>query len=139
MEKPELATDPRFATGPNRKKNDKELATIVEEWLATFEKVSEVATLLQTYRMMASPVLTVAQVIEEDPQFKLRGMLKELDHPTLGKTRFLNTPLNFANSSASVDEPPPASPGDNTEGVLRSVLNLGDDEIGHLKREGIVF
>jgi crotonobetainyl-CoA:carnitine CoA-transferase CaiB-like acyl-CoA transferase len=89
--------------------------------------------------MMASPVYTVAQVVEEDPQFKLRGMLKELNHPTLGKTRFLDTPLRFTNSRASVDEPPPVNPGENTDEILHRVLNLGDGEISNLRQKGIVF
>jgi CoA:oxalate CoA-transferase len=139
MEKPELAKDPRFATGKDRNKNDKELAVIIEEWLQKFGKVADVVALLVSYRMMASPVYTVARVVEEDPQFKLRGMLKELNHPTLGKTRFLDTPLRFTNSKASVDEPPPVNPGENTDEILRKVLNLGDGEISNLRQKGIVF
>jgi CoA:oxalate CoA-transferase len=139
MEKPELAKDPRFLTGKDRNRNDKELAVFIEDWLKKFEKVTDAVALLVSYNMMASPVYTVAQVIEEDPQFKLRGMLKELDHQTLGKTRFLNSPLRFTNSKASVDEPPPVNPGDDTSDILRRVLNLGDDAILKLKEKGIVY
>jgi crotonobetainyl-CoA:carnitine CoA-transferase CaiB-like acyl-CoA transferase len=139
MGKPELATDPRFDTRENRVKNNKEVVKIVERWLRKFDKVAEVASLLQSYRIQAMPVLSVAKIIEEDPQFKLRGMLKEIDHATLGKVKFMNSPLKFRDSQESPDEPPPAAAGEHTDEVLRSLLNLNDDEIRDLKKEGIVF
>jgi len=139
MEKPELATDPRFNTRENRVKNNKEVVKIVERWLRKFEKVADVAALLQSYRIQAMPVMSVAKIIEENPQFKLREMLKELDHATLGKVKFMNSPLKFTQFKASVDEPPPAAAGEHTDEVLRGLLNLNDDEITYLKKEGIVF
>ena len=139
MGKPELATDPRFNTRENRVKNNEEVVRYVEEWLRKFEKVADVAALLQSYRIQAMPVMSVAKIIEENPQFKLRGMLKELDHATLGKVKFMNSPLKFTQSKASVDEPPPAVAGEHTDEVLRGLLNLNDDEIKYLKKEGIVF
>lgn len=139
MGKPELATDPRFNTQDNRIKNNKEVTKMIERWLKKFDKVAEVATLLQTYRIMAAPVLSVAQIIEEDPQFKVREMLKEIEHPTLGKVKFLNTPLRFKNAKALVEEPPPAVAGEHTDFVLRSILNLNSNEIKKLKKEGIVY
>ncbi len=137
MGRPELAIDPRFDSRENRVKNAGEVVKIVEAWLATQGKVEEVALLLQSYRILAAPVLSAGQIVE-DPEFRTRGMLKEVEHSALGSISVLNSPLKFANSSASVDAPPPAGPGDDTEYVLEHVLGLGAEEIERLRERQVV-
>jgi crotonobetainyl-CoA:carnitine CoA-transferase CaiB-like acyl-CoA transferase len=139
MGKPELATDPRFQDRIERLKNNDAVVEYVEEWLSTFDHVSDVAALLQSFRMQSVPVFTVAKVIDEDEQFKLRGMLKELEHPVLGKMKFLTSPLRYTNHRASADAPPTAVAGESTDEVLKGVLNMEDDELSTLKKEGIIF
>jgi crotonobetainyl-CoA:carnitine CoA-transferase CaiB-like acyl-CoA transferase len=139
MGKPELADDPRFSTREERVRNNNEVVRIVEKWLESFEKVSDVAALLQTYRIQAAPVQSVAQIIDEDPQFKTRDMIREIEHPILGKTKFLNTPLKFKYASAFIDGPPPVIPGQDTDEVLKSLLNMQDGELETLKKENVIF
>jgi crotonobetainyl-CoA:carnitine CoA-transferase CaiB-like acyl-CoA transferase len=138
MGKPELFTDPRFDTMEKRIKNNRELTKLIEAWLKKFEKVGDAVAFLQSYRIMAAPVLSVTQIIEEDPQIKVREMLKEIEHRTLGPVKFLNTPLRFQNSEASVDGPPPAFAGEHTNAILSGILKLGDEEIQELRVKGIV-
>ena len=138
MGKPELATDPRFDTMEKRVKNNSELTRLIERWLKTFEKVGDAVAYLQSYRIMAAPVLSVTQILEEDPQIKVREMLKEIEHRTLGPVAFLNTPLRFQNSKACVEGPPPAFPGEHTDEILAGVLRLGAEEIRELRARGIV-
>ena len=139
MGKPELADDPRFNTQALRFKNNKEVTDIIEAWLKDNEMTtSEVASLLQSYRMQSVPVLSVAQLIDGDEHFKQSGMLKELEHGTLGKVKFINSPLKYRNSGASADDPPPANAGDHTEYILQTVLKMGKDDISELKKAGVV-
>jgi crotonobetainyl-CoA:carnitine CoA-transferase CaiB-like acyl-CoA transferase len=139
MGKPELATDPRFEAREARLRNNDAVVKYVEEWLSTFDHVSDVAALLQSFRMQSVPVFTVGKLVDEDEQFKLRGMLKELDHPVLGKVKFLTSPLRFTNHQASADTPPTAFPGESTDEVFKSVLGMKEDELNVLKKEGIIF
>lgn len=136
--KPELVIDPRFDTMEKRVKNNRELTKLIEAWLKKFEKVGDAVAFLQSYRIMAAPVLSVTQIIEEDPQIKVREMLKEIEHRTLGPVKFLNTPLRFRNSEASVDGPPPAFVGEHTDSILSGILKLDDEEIKELRAKGIV-
>ena len=138
MEKPELPNDPRFNTMEKRVKNNKELTKLIEAWLKKFDKVADAVAFLQSWRIMAAPVLSVTEIIEEDPQIKVREMLKEIEHRTLGPVKFLNTPLRFQNSEACVDGPPPAFIGEHTEEILGTILKLGDEEIRNLRIKGIV-
>jgi CoA:oxalate CoA-transferase len=137
MEKPELIDDSRFNSQEKRVKNNNGVTEIVEAWLATYEHVSEVALLLQSYRILAAPVLTAGQAIE-DPHFAIRDMLREIDHPVLGKIKVLNSPMKFTNSTASVDEPPPETAGKDTDYVLKDLLQMKDNEIKDLKEAGVV-
>lgn len=139
MEKPGLAVDPRFSTMENRLKNNDDVTKHIEEWLNNFEHVSEVATLLQTYRILAGPVLSLAQVIEEDPQSKIREMFLDIEHPTLGSFKTLNTPFRLKNSKVKVEDPPPVEVGEHSESVMRDVLNMAKEEIQKLMENGILF
>ena len=89
--------------------------------------------------MQAAPVLSVEKLVDEDEQFKIRGMLKEIEHPTLGKMKFLTSPLRYTNAVASTDAPPTAIPGENTDEVLRDLLNMREDELMELKGKGVIF
>jgi CoA:oxalate CoA-transferase len=137
MGKPELLTDPRFSTDDARLKNNAEITKIIEAWLATQDRLSDVAALLQSWRMLAAPVQTVGQTIN-DPLNKQRGILKEIELPDLGKINFINSPLHFTNSKAAIDGIPPLNPGEHTDYVLKNVLKLKDNEIQNLKSEGVV-
>ncbi len=106
--------------------------------LRKFDKVADAVAFLQSWRIMAAPVLSVTEIIEEDPQIKVREMLKEIEHRTLGPVKFLNTPLRFQNSQASVDEPPPAFVGEHTKDILGGILKMNEEEIRELQSKGIV-
>jgi crotonobetainyl-CoA:carnitine CoA-transferase CaiB-like acyl-CoA transferase len=139
MGRPELAQDPRFNTMAKRVKRNEEVTDLIERWLQEFEKVSDAALLLQSVRVMAGPVLSIGQVIDNDPHWKAREMLKEIEHPALGPVKFLNTPLRFRNSRANVEGPPPVVVGEHTNYILRDVLKLTDEKVAKLLKDGVVF
>jgi len=139
MGKPELGSDTRYATHADRIKNEKEVTKLIDDWVQTFDHVSDVAALLQSYRIIAAPVLKLSHVVDKDAQTKARGMIVDLPHPALGDFKYLNTPLRFTNSKAQVEEPPPVAVGEHTDDVLRRVLKLDEKEIKQLKNNKIVF
>jgi succinate---hydroxymethylglutarate CoA-transferase len=66
-----------------------------------------------------------------------RGMIKELDHPALGKLKVLNSPVQYSRSGPSIRTPPPLL-GQHTKQVLRDVLGFGDAEVDSLKKENVI-
>jgi CoA:oxalate CoA-transferase len=137
MGRPELNTDPRFNSEEARLKNNAEITQIIEEWLSEHNRIADVAALLQSWRMLSAPVMSVGQTVT-DPTYDYRENLKEIELPDLGKVKFLNSPLRFTNSEACVDGIPPLNPGVHTEDVLRTLLKLNNGEIEQLKEEGII-
>lgn len=137
MSRRELASDPRFLTPERRIQNNAELTEIIDEWVQTFDTIDDAVAMLQSYRIMAAPVQSISRIIEEDPQFKARTMLKEIDHPVFGRIGVLNTPIRLKNSEASVDGLPP-SLGEHNGYVLHDVLHLDKEEIVKLRKDGVV-
>ena len=64
-------------------------------------------------------------------------MVKEVDHPTCGPMKLVNTPVKYSYSKPSIRSPPPLL-GQHTDEILRDVVGMGDEEIQKLRGEGIV-
>jgi crotonobetainyl-CoA:carnitine CoA-transferase CaiB-like acyl-CoA transferase len=138
MNQPELAADTRFKTVADRVRNNSEVTRIIEAWLQNYERISDAAAFLQSWRMLAGPVLSLGQVIDGDPQFKARNMLVEMEHPALGPVKFLKPPLRFKNAPAGFTGPPPLVPGQHNAYVLQDILNLSKEEIDKLIADGVM-
>jgi crotonobetainyl-CoA:carnitine CoA-transferase CaiB-like acyl-CoA transferase len=139
MGRPELAVEPRFKTVGDRVKHREELAGILDTWLQEFEQVRDAVALLQDHGLVARPILSLAQALDEEQQIKDREMLVNIEHPTLGTMTCVNTPLCFSNNRAGPEEPPPVAVGEHSEHILREILSLGDGEMKKLRESGVVF
>lgn len=64
-------------------------------------------------------------------------MVKEIEHPTCGPIKLVNTPVKYSYSEPSIRTPPPLL-GQHTDEILKDLVKLDDDEIESLKREGVV-
>lgn len=66
-----------------------------------------------------------------------RDMVKEIEHPTCGPMKLVNTPVKFSQSEPSIRMPPPLL-GQHTDEILRDVAGIEDGEILELRHEGVV-
>ena len=64
-------------------------------------------------------------------------MVKEVEHPTCGPMKLVNTPIKYSYSEPSIRTPPPLL-GQHTDEVLREILGMDDGDIKSLKAEGVV-
>ena len=64
-------------------------------------------------------------------------MVKEIEHPTCGPMKLVNTPVKYSYSQPSIRTPPPLL-GQHTDEILRDIVGMDEREIQDLKREGIV-
>jgi formyl-CoA transferase len=135
IDRPDLFSDPRFETNAQRVTHYEALREIlapvmksrdVEKWLAALEDAAIPCGRVRT----VGEALTSAHVAS-------RGLLLELDHPKLGRGRYMGNPIRMDGARSASLRPPPLL-GEHTEEILGGELGLARDRIEALKREGAV-
>jgi formyl-CoA transferase len=133
MERPDLATDPRFVRMTSRVAHMAEVDEIVAFFTrgrtkqALFEK-------LIAHRVPCAPVRDLQEVIE-DQALRRRGALFDIDHPTYGKLTVCSSPLRFAGVEQASYKPVPAYGAHNAE--ILGALGLDATEIAALSDAGV--
>jgi crotonobetainyl-CoA:carnitine CoA-transferase CaiB-like acyl-CoA transferase len=83
-----------------------------------------------------SPVYALDELFN-DPHFRHRGVVVEVDHPKLGRTKLLNTPFRLSETPAEVRRRPPLW-AEHTREVMSTLLGCSDDEIDRMMKDGVV-
>jgi crotonobetainyl-CoA:carnitine CoA-transferase CaiB-like acyl-CoA transferase len=135
---PELATDPRFATGILRgeSQNGPELTAIIETWLAKQGSDEAALAALEQHRIAAAPVLSVKETVEH-PYFAARQMVRRVPDPVLGEVTIPGFPFKFGALPELPDLRAPLLGEHNAE-VLRERLGMDDTRIAALERGGVL-
>ncbi len=114
MGQPELAESPKYATHLARGENQTELDNLVNAWTAT-KTVDEVDALMIEHSIPAGRVYRAPDMLE-DPHFKAREAIIEVETETRGPLKMQNAFPKFSRTPSSVRRPAPATPGqDNAE------------------------
>jgi crotonobetainyl-CoA:carnitine CoA-transferase CaiB-like acyl-CoA transferase len=131
---PELRTDSRFRTNPERVRNREELVALLSErlrerdtrhWHLAFTEAG----------VPAAPVANVRDVVCAEQTAALE-MLEPVPHPNIPDLRLAAIPLSFNRGRAMHRRPPPLV-GEHTAEVLREV-GFTDEEIADLAADGVV-
>lgn len=61
----------------------------------------------------------------------------EVDHPSCGPIKLVNTPVKYSHSTPGVRTPPPTL-GQHTHEVLTGMLGMSEEEVDGLKQQGVV-
>jgi crotonobetainyl-CoA:carnitine CoA-transferase CaiB-like acyl-CoA transferase len=135
--KPELLNDPRFATGADRGKNQRELITLIETWLQSFPTDEAALQTLEEYRIPSAPVMAVADTINH-PYFKARNMVRTVPDPILGELTIPGFPLKYSEFPELLDLRAPLLGEHNAE-VLHERLGYTAEQVAALHEQGILF
>ncbi len=136
MGQPELATDPRFATGLARVQHEEVLDGIVAEWTGSFE-LAELAQLLQDNDVPGSRVFTMADIFR-DPHFAARGTIVHAPDKELG-TVAMPAPAPRLSATPGAVRHAGGVVGADTVQVLRTLGHFTSDEIAQLLESGAAF
>ena len=127
-----LIDNPRFSSMENRIDNRSELNDLIEKALTEFT-VDEILTKLRKARVPCSPVMTLAESLE-DPHIKQRGLLAELNHPEYGPIIQTRTPIVRSGNMPEIRSGAPLL-GQHTLEVL-TMLEYSDSETEDLISSG---
>jgi crotonobetainyl-CoA:carnitine CoA-transferase CaiB-like acyl-CoA transferase len=135
LEAPELASDPRFATNPDRVANRNELIPILEKILAQ-RTVDDWIARFRAGDIPAAPVNNLDGVFAEPPVAE-REMIVEYEHPQVGKVRLPGNPIKMSGMEGTISRPAPRL-GEHTDKVLGELLGLTAEKIAALRQAGAI-
>jgi crotonobetainyl-CoA:carnitine CoA-transferase CaiB-like acyl-CoA transferase len=125
---PELASDPRFSTNPDRVTRRQELAEVIQARLSD-ESLSDVLALLDRAGVPAAPVNDVGQVARHEQTAAL-GLIQSMPEPAVA------FPVSIDGERVSHRRQPPRL-GEHTDEILRD-LGYTNDELAALATEGVI-
>ena len=131
----DLLKDERFKTNDLRTKHHKILETLLTTLTKT-KTTDQWIQILEANRIPGGPLNTIDK-IAEDLHLKARGMITELDHPGIGKVRVISHPVKFSRTPSHIQGSAPEI-GQHTEEVLRELLNLSQEDLALLRKEGVI-
>lgn len=135
MQRPDLLTNPLYATMKDRVANDASLDVIVREWIGGYN----FAALKEIVDKEGVPVNLVYSIEDcfNDPHYKDRNNIVDMPHPTLGSIKMPGITPVFSETPGEIKWVGPELGAHNTE-VYQEILGLSTADIDALKAEGII-
>lgn len=131
---PEWASDPRFASNPDRVEHRTALIALLDPLFRQRAAEDWVNDLLAA-GIPSGPINDLPAVLN-DPQVAARGLIHEAD--MLGETlRLIGPAVGFSATPPAVYAPPPAL-GQHTDEVLQERLGMSEAEISRLRDNGVI-
>jgi crotonobetainyl-CoA:carnitine CoA-transferase CaiB-like acyl-CoA transferase len=132
---PELSSDPRFATGPDRVQNKHPLIEILEplircqtvdQWIARFERA----------QIPCSPIQTVEQLVKHRQIAEMNLLVTE-DSDDKTSMQLLGIPIEMTGTPGLPGCRPPRL-GEDTDMILREKLGLDEIALQNLRQDSII-
>jgi crotonobetainyl-CoA:carnitine CoA-transferase CaiB-like acyl-CoA transferase len=133
LEAPELATDPRFGTFPDRHAHRDTLLPLLRARFGT-RTTAEWLDRLRG-RVPCAPVNDVRQALA-DEQVRARDMIVEVEHPEFGTLKEVRSPIRTAGEVRNPRRAPRL--GEDTDAILRDILSYGPATIAGLRQRGVI-
>lgn len=133
--KPEWASDERFKTNALRVRNRDTLEGLIENVTKT-KTTAEWLEVLEGCGMPYAAINDIQGTLHHDHTIA-RGMVQQIEHPSCGPIKLVNTPVKYSESAPGIRRPPPTL-GQHTDEILRDTLGMGSEDIESLRREGVV-
>ena len=131
---PDLATDPRFATKPERRRHARELCALLKRTFAGRD-LGEWREALDKQGVTFAHVAQLRE-LPDDPQMAAAGVFAEIQTSEGNKLRTVTSPLEVEGQPKVAPRPAPEI-GEHTEETLRS-LGYAPAEIEALRSRGVI-
>jgi crotonobetainyl-CoA:carnitine CoA-transferase CaiB-like acyl-CoA transferase len=133
--RPDLLQADKFKGNRARVANVVELDSAISAWTRLLS-ADELVRRLDDAEVPACQVYSAAE-IAADPQFKSRGMVREVEDPLFGRVLHSGIVPHIAENPGGVRWPGPAI-GQHTDEVLGELLSMTPEELRSLRAEGTI-
>lgn len=124
MNRPELETDPLFATNVDRTKNIEPLVENIEGWLRTFDSIEDALKLMEQAGIACCKIRTTDEVVNDEVMWE-RGTMVEIE-----------TPPSFTEHRTAKIRGPWIKMS-KTPAVTKRAPDLGEDNVHYLTQYGM--
>ena len=135
MGRPELGTDPRYATHVARGEHQQELDELISEWTRTFSS-RDLLELLHANGIPAGKIYRAPDMLE-DEHFAAREALVKVPHPRFPNLWMQNVVPKLSDTPGEVKWPGPEV-GQHNEEVYGELLGYDSARLAELKEEGVI-
>jgi crotonobetainyl-CoA:carnitine CoA-transferase CaiB-like acyl-CoA transferase len=134
LDRPDLTTDPAFATRKARTANKEKLRSVLAEIFAGHSREHWIAK-MKAVNVPVGYLRTIEEAFNA-PEMRERQRVNEIPHPTAGSVPNIEPPIGLS-LTPTVD--PVAAPllGQHTKEVLRNTLGYDDGHIAELAKAGV--
>ena len=129
---PELATDPKFATIGERRKNQQEMWALITKF-ATNHTKRDFMALLNPIDVPCGPIMSTTD-LANDEHIRGREMYVELEDEKRGKWWNVGMPIKLSASPAKIERAPFL--GEHNDDVLKNVLGYDEAKVSAMKEAG---
>lgn len=135
MNREDMLTDERYYTNSVRLTRFDEVNGIVSDWVKTKTK-DELQQLLDECGVPMSQIYSIKDIFE-DPQYKARENIVEVEHPRLGKVKIPGIVPKFSETPGSIRQIAPDL-GEHNDEILTRLLELDEETIANLKEKKVI-
>ena len=135
MQRPDLRTNPLYATMKDRVANDASLNQIVSDWIASFD-YAPLKELVDKEGVPVNLVYSIADIFA-DEHYAAREDILEMPHPTLGSIKMPGIVPKFSETPGEVKWVGPELGAHNNE-VYGELLGFSPEQVADLKKEGVL-
>ena len=136
MGRADMITDPRYCSNERRCERREEVNGIVQDFFLT-KTSAELMRLLDDNGVPVCPINSIADIFQ-DPQYKARENIIEVDHPVLGKATMHGIVPKFSETPGAVRFPGPTTPGQHNQEIYQGELGISPEEMDALRAEGVI-
>tara|TARA_R110000824_G_scaffold31351_6_gene102214 strand:+ start:196 stop:1377 length:1182 start_codon:yes stop_codon:yes gene_type:complete len=135
MGRPELGEDPRYATHIARGEHQAELDELIMEWTRTI-KSKDLLDMCEEHGVPAGNVYRAPEMLE-DPHFKAREALVEIDHPQYEHFVMQNVAPKLSKTPGHIDSVGPEL-GSHNDAIYGELLGMDSAKMADLRDRGII-
>ncbi|WP_134700646.1 CaiB/BaiF CoA-transferase family protein [Ammoniphilus sp. YIM 78166] len=134
---PPWASQEKFDTMEGRIRCQDELDDSIETFTMTRNKY-EVMELLQKHGIACGAVQMNEDIMEKDPQLKVRALFEKLGHSLLGVRSFEGIPIKMSKTQPYLHKAGPLM-GEDNDYVFGTVLGYSQEEIKEMTEAGVLW